>query len=140
MPTRTYWSRAHGIAPWQRHLIRHWRRSPLRVVFETRATIAHGHLCQTSRLAVLAGWPSTLPRKGGAQDSCTDEEDNPRDTDTVPAERMLDLHKKLASATIPAEKKPYQRQIEATDAETDALVYELYRLTEEDMAIVEGQD
>jgi hypothetical protein len=52
-------------------------------------------------------------------------------------ERMLDLHNKLAAATIPADKKLYERQIEATDAEIDALVYELYGLTEEEMAIVE---
>ena len=52
----------------------------------------------------------------------------------------MDLHKKLASATIPAEKKPYQRQIEATDAEIDALVYELYGLTEEETTIVEWRD
>jgi len=53
-------------------------------------------------------------------------------------EFMLDLHKKLAAATIPADKKLYQRQIEATDAKIDALVYELYGLTEEEIAIVEG--
>jgi len=52
-------------------------------------------------------------------------------------DRMLDLHKRLAEATIPAEKKLYQRQIEATDEEIDALVYELYGLTEEEIAIVE---
>jgi len=56
------------------------------------------------------------------------------------AERMLDLHKKLAAATIPADKELYQRQIEATDEEIDALVYELYGLTEEEIAIVEGRD
>jgi hypothetical protein len=55
-------------------------------------------------------------------------------------ERMLDLHKKLAAATIPADKDLYQRQIEATDAEIDALVYELYGLTEKEIAIVEGRD
>lgn len=54
-------------------------------------------------------------------------------------ERMLDLQKKLHAATIPADKKLYQRQIEATDAETDALVYELYGLTVEEIAIVEGK-
>jgi len=54
--------------------------------------------------------------------------------------RMLDLHKKLAVATIPADKKLYQRQIEATDEEIDALVYELYGLTEKEIAIVEGRD
>ena len=54
-------------------------------------------------------------------------------------ERMLDLHKKLAIATIPADKTLYQRQIEATDRQIDALVYELYGLTEEEIAIVEGR-
>ena len=53
---------------------------------------------------------------------------------------MLDLHEKLDAATIPADKKLYQRQSEATDAEIDALVYELYGLTEEEIAIVEGRD
>jgi len=36
-----------------------------------------------------------------------------------------------------ADEKLYQRQIEATDEEIDALVYELYGLTEEEIAIVE---
>jgi hypothetical protein len=53
-------------------------------------------------------------------------------------ECMLDLHKKLAAATILADKTLYQRQIEATDRQIDALVYELYGLTEEEIAIVEG--
>lgn len=50
----------------------------------------------------------------------------------------MDLHKKLAAATIPADKDLYQRGIEATDKEIDALVYELYGLSEEEIAIVEG--
>ena len=59
-------------------------------------------------------------------------------TRLVPAvQRMLDLHKRLATATIPADKNLYQRQVEATDEEIDALVYELYGLTEEEIAIVE---
>jgi type I restriction-modification system DNA methylase subunit len=52
-------------------------------------------------------------------------------------QRMLDLHKKLHAAAIPADKKLYQRQIEATDEEIDALVYELYGLTEEQIGVVE---
>jgi len=52
-------------------------------------------------------------------------------------ERMLVLHKKLAAATIPTDKELYQRQIEATDRQIDALVYELYGLTEEEIAVVE---
>ena len=53
-------------------------------------------------------------------------------------ERMLDLDERVRAAAIPAEKKLYQRQIEATDAEIDTLVYELYGFTEEEIAIVEG--
>jgi adenine-specific DNA-methyltransferase len=53
-------------------------------------------------------------------------------------ERMLGLHKKLAAAAIPADKDLYRRQIEATDRQIDALVYELYGLTEQEIAIVEG--
>jgi hypothetical protein len=52
-------------------------------------------------------------------------------------ECMLDLHKKLAAATIPADRKLYQRQIDATDRQIDALVYELYGLTEDEIRIVE---
>jgi hypothetical protein len=54
-------------------------------------------------------------------------------------ERMLDLHKRLAAATIPADNELYQRQIETTDEEIDALVYELYGLTDEEIAMVEGR-
>jgi hypothetical protein len=42
-----------------------------------------------------------------------------------------------SGATIPAHSKLHQRQIEATDREIDALVYELYELNEEEIAIVE---
>jgi len=41
------------------------------------------------------------------------------------------------AATILANKELYQRQIEATDRQIDALVYELYGLTEEEVTIVE---
>jgi hypothetical protein len=51
---------------------------------------------------------------------------------------MLDLHKKLAAATVPADGDLFERQIEATDRQVDALVYELYGLTEEEIAIVEA--
>ena len=52
--------------------------------------------------------------------------------------RMLDSRRKLTAASIPADKKLYQRQIEATDRQIDALVYELYGLTEQEIAIVEA--
>ena len=47
------------------------------------------------------------------------------------------MHKKLAAAHIPDDKKLYQRQIAATDRQIDALVYELYGLTEKEIKIVE---
>ena len=51
--------------------------------------------------------------------------------------RMLELQRKLADASIPADKKLCQRQIEATDRQIDAMVYDLYDLTEEEIAVVE---
>ena len=51
-------------------------------------------------------------------------------------DRMLDLHKKLAAAKVPAEKTRLQRQITATDNQIDKLVYDLYNLTPEEIAIV----
>jgi len=53
-------------------------------------------------------------------------------------ERMLALHRKLAAATVPPDKTLYQRQIEATDRQIDALVYELYGLTEEEVGVIES--
>jgi hypothetical protein len=45
----------------------------------------------------------------------------------------------LCSKAGPAHKS-YPCEIEASERETDALVYELYGLTEEEIAIVEGRD
>ena len=42
--------------------------------------------------------------------------------------------------SIPADKDLCRHQIETTDDEIDALAYELYGLTEEEIAIVEGRD
>ncbi len=52
-------------------------------------------------------------------------------------ERMLDLHKRLAAESVPHVKTVLQRQIDATDRQIDLLVYELYGLTEEEIAVVE---
>ena len=41
-------------------------------------------------------------------------------------------------AQTAADREMYQRQIDATDTEIDALVYALYGLTEEEIRIVEG--
>jgi hypothetical protein len=53
-------------------------------------------------------------------------------------DQMLSLHKQLKEARTPHEQTSLQRQIEATDRQIDALVYELYGLTEEEIKIVEG--
>ena len=53
-------------------------------------------------------------------------------------ERMLSFHKQLPEARTPHEKTALERQIEATDGQIDALVYELYGLTKEEIGIVEA--
>jgi hypothetical protein len=50
---------------------------------------------------------------------------------------MQDLKNQLAEAKISQDTNILQRQIEATDHKIDALVYELYGLTEEEIKIVE---
>jgi len=55
-------------------------------------------------------------------------------------DRMLELHKKLVEAKVPQEKERLQREINATDKQIDNLVYELYGLTADEIAIVEGRD
>ncbi|HPA72901.1 MAG TPA: TaqI-like C-terminal specificity domain-containing protein, partial [Spirochaetota bacterium] len=62
------------------------------------------------------------------------------DTMVSLVETMLELHKKLAATTLGHDKTALQRQIDATDRQIDALVYELYGLTEEEIKIVEGKD
>jgi hypothetical protein len=53
-------------------------------------------------------------------------------------EQMLELHKKLARVRTPQEKIALERQIAATDTQIDALVYELYGLTGDEIKIVES--
>jgi len=54
-------------------------------------------------------------------------------------DRMLDLNKKLAAAKSPIDKERIPREIAATDRQIDKLVYELYGLTDEEIAIVEAE-
>jgi hypothetical protein len=51
-------------------------------------------------------------------------------------EAMLSLHKQLPNAS-PTTRAVLQRQIDATDRQIDRLVYELYGLTDEEIALVE---
>jgi hypothetical protein len=55
-------------------------------------------------------------------------------------DRMLALHKQLQEGHTPHDETALQRQIEATDRQIDALVYELYGLTEEEIEIVENTE
>ena len=51
-------------------------------------------------------------------------------------EQTLELHARLRAARTAAGRELLQRQIDATDAEIDALVYELYGLTEEEQRTI----
>jgi hypothetical protein len=54
-------------------------------------------------------------------------------------EQMLDLHKQLPNANTGHDKTLIQRQIDATDRQIDRLVYALYGLSDEEIAVVEGK-
>ena len=54
-------------------------------------------------------------------------------------DRMLTLHQQRANAKTNYDKTAIQRQIDATDRQIDRLVYELYELTDAEIAIVEGR-
>lgn len=51
--------------------------------------------------------------------------------------QMLDLKKQLTAAQTAPDRELVQRQIDATDRQIDALVYELYELSEEEIRVVE---
>jgi hypothetical protein len=70
----------------------------------------------------------------------SDPADNARHDKMVTlVDSMLGLHTQLAAAKSAAQKAIMQRQIDATDAEIDRLVYDLYGLTAEEIAVVEGE-
>jgi len=54
-------------------------------------------------------------------------------------EQMIELHKTLSLVKTPQEKTSLERQTTAIDAQIDKLVYELYELTPDEIAIVEGR-
>jgi type II restriction/modification system DNA methylase subunit YeeA len=53
-------------------------------------------------------------------------------------ERMLELHKQKHAARSESARARLEREINVTDEQIDALVYELYGLTEEEIKVVEG--
>jgi hypothetical protein len=54
-------------------------------------------------------------------------------------QQMLDLHQQRDAVRTDHDRKHLQRLIDATDRQIDLLVYELYDLTEDEIAIVEGE-
>ena len=56
----------------------------------------------------------------------------------VLVDKMLGLMPKLRTATWDSEKATLQNAVTATDQQIDALVYELYGLTEDEIKLVEG--
>ncbi len=52
-------------------------------------------------------------------------------------ESVTRFHRLLVSENTPSEKEALERQIAGTDAQIDALVYELYGLTDAEIAVVE---
>ena len=53
-------------------------------------------------------------------------------------EQIMVLHNRLKTVNSPSEKKVIQKQIEITDRQIDQLVYQLYELTDNEIAIVEN--
>ncbi len=76
--------------------------------------------------------PIRIPKAGNTKEMWE------RDRMVALVEQMLALHKSLAAANSEAQRTVLQRQIDATDAEIDRLVYDLYGLTEEEIEIIEG--
>jgi hypothetical protein len=54
-------------------------------------------------------------------------------------DKMLALTPKLRGAKSEGERRTLQNAVTATDRQIDALVYELYGLTPEEIALVEGR-
>lgn len=62
-----------------------------------------------------------------------------RDRMVARFQQMLDLHARQPQARTDHERTALARQMERTDAEIDRLVYELYGLTAEEIALVEAR-
>lgn len=50
---------------------------------------------------------------------------------------MLGLQERMSSETVPQRREQIRRELDATDRQIDAIVYELFSLTDEEIAIVE---
>ncbi|MDM8562285.1 hypothetical protein QUF54_02925, partial [Candidatus Marithioploca araucensis] len=67
-------------------------------------------------------------------------EKNQHDKMVKLVEQMLILHQQLNDATSNRKKETIQRQINRADKRIDKLVYELYNLTPDDIAIIAKSD
>ena len=90
---------------------------------------------------VLSFFPATV--KSPSAPFCTicpsDPADKTRhDRMVALVTQMLDLNKRLQDAKLDHENTLLSRQVEAADGAIDTLGYELYGLTAEEIAIVEG--
>ena len=63
---------------------------------------------------------------------------NQHDRMQIMVGQILNLSSQLQRARTDQERTVLERQIEATDGQIDKLVYELYGLTEEEIAIIES--
>jgi len=52
-------------------------------------------------------------------------------------EAMLELNKRLQTATLQSEKEQLQRRINHTDKEIDKIVYQLYNLENDEIQIID---
>lgn len=77
----------------------------------------------------------TLPIRKISQDNNTDVQQH--DLIVERTRQMLDLHARQPKARTEHERTALARQIEHTDAQIDRLEYELYGLTEDEIALVE---
>ncbi len=85
-----------------------------------------------TRLRIMAGHPIRSRRQGAmTADGLRLAADGPDDG--------IRIVEDLPKTKTPHEQESLKRTIAATDNQIDALVYELYGLTEEEVRIVEGE-
>jgi type I restriction-modification system DNA methylase subunit len=71
-------------------------------------------------------------------DFSNDKDKNKHDLMVQLVEQMLRLHQQFNQENVPSSKKIIQQQIKVIDKQINQLVYELYDLTDEIIAIIEG--
>jgi hypothetical protein len=101
--------------------------SVLSYLYVNTSSIATKDDFRQTTLAELRGVP--IPRFDAEDPKCVEV--------STLVQRLFNVYESLNEAKMPHEKEILQRQIEATDKQIDKLVCELYRLTEEEIKIVE---